>query len=194
MMSENVFVEIPQLETNHYVLRGITYEDSFKMFDFMSNRKTMQYITPHPVQTVEELVQNIEVSLKNFKDSKEIPWVILDKANGNFIGMFRFHKLNFWHKKAEMGVVIRAEYQNQGVMSEILQTILPFGFNTLGLNRIVGDIFAENKGSEKLLKKFGFQKEGQLRQTDFDGSRYHDTIVFSLLKSEYDSNRELPTT
>ncbi|MCT8138237.1 GNAT family N-acetyltransferase [Anaerobacillus sp. CMMVII] len=176
---------IPKLETDHYLLRGMTLEDTPTMFVFMSDLNTMKYITSNPVRTVAELASNIEQSLKNFKETKEIPWVIVDKANGETIGMFRFHKLNLWHKKAEMGVVIREDYQKKGVMSELLSTILPFGFHNLGLNRIVGDIFAENQGSEKLLHKFGFQKEGQFRQTDFDGSRFHDTVVFSLLKDEF---------
>ncbi len=185
-MSESGFVTIPNLETENYQLRGMTIEDAPAMFDFMRHHETMKYITPHPVETMSELIKNIELSLENFTHSKEIPWVIIDKATENVIGMFRFHKLNFWHKKTEMGVVIHKDFQKRGVMSEILEVVLPFGFHTLGLNRIVGDIFAENKGSEKLLHKFGFHKEGQLRQTDFDGSRYHDTVVYSLLKSEFE--------
>jgi ribosomal-protein-alanine N-acetyltransferase len=49
-----------------------------------------------------------------------------------------------WHQKTEMGAVIRKDYQNKGVMIEIIEKVLPFGFLMLGLNRIVGDIFAGN--------------------------------------------------
>ncbi|RXJ04149.1 N-acetyltransferase [Anaerobacillus alkaliphilus] len=190
-MIENGLTAIPELETPNYLLRGMSIDDAESMFVFMSDQQTMRYITPHPVQSVDELTKNIKVSLTNFQESKEIPWVIVDKISGDVIGMFRFHKFNFWHKKTEMGVVIREDYQKRGVMSEILEVILPYGFDILGLNRIVGDIFAENKGSEKLLQKFGFKKEGQLRQTDFDGTRYHDTVVFSLLKSEYEKSNSV---
>ncbi|WP_328703155.1 GNAT family N-acetyltransferase [Alkalihalobacterium elongatum] len=182
---KRVLVEIPTLETKHFLLRGMTKDDVSSLFVFMSNEDTMKYITPHPVKTMEELQTNIETSLNNFEAEKEIPWVVVQKENDEVIGMFRFHKLNLWHKKTEMGVVIRKDFQKSGVMSEILQQILSFGFNTLELNRIVGDIFAENQGSEKLLLKYGFKREGTLRQTDFDGSRFHDTVVFSLLKSDY---------
>lgn len=84
-----------------------------------------------------------------------------------------------------MGVVIHKDHQQKGVMSEILKAVLLYGFNVLGLNRIVGDIFAENKGSKRLLEKYGFRQEGILRQTDYDGERYFDTIVYSMLKSEF---------
>lgn len=111
----------------------------------------------------------------------------MEKGSETVVGQFSLHKLNMWHKKAEMGVTIKKEYQNKGVMTEILEQVLVFCFETLGLNRIVGDIFAGNKGSEKLLKKYGFTKEGIMRQTDFDGERYHDTVVFSMMRSEYES-------
>ncbi|WP_404459581.1 GNAT family N-acetyltransferase [Oceanobacillus kapialis] len=78
----------------------------------------------------------------------------------------------------------------KGVMTEILETVLEFGFHKLQLNRIVGDIFAGNKGSKKLMEKFGFQKEGVLRQTDFDGLHYHDTVVYSMLKPEYEEKMQ----
>ncbi|MGV3464239.1 MAG: GNAT family N-acetyltransferase [Heyndrickxia sp.] len=179
------FTEIPVLETENYYLRGITLDDRSNMFSFMSDKETMKYITPHPVKTVKEMEASIERSLESFKQKKEIPWVIVSKQDNQVIGMFRFHKLHTWHQKTEMGVVIHKDFQKRGVMTEILPEILAFGFNKLGLNRIVGDIFADNKGSEKLMEKFGFHKDGILRETDFDGERFYDTVVFSMLKVEY---------
>lgn len=183
---DKILTDFPIIETKRFLLRNMKPEDAAEMFVFMANRETMKFITPHPVESIEEVEADIKSSMEKYQLEKEIPWVIVDRNTDEVIGSFRFHKLNFWHKKAEMGVVIRKEDQNSGVMTEVLEKMLAFGFDTLGLNRIVGDIFAGNKGSEKLLMKYGFQKEGQLRQTDFDGSRYHDTVVYSLLKSEYD--------
>ncbi|WP_088036700.1 GNAT family N-acetyltransferase [Evansella clarkii] len=178
--------KIPRLETGRYILRGIKEEDAKELFPFMSDRKTMRFITPHPVDTEEKLQCHIKASLYNYADSKEIPWVITHKETNEIIGMFRLHKLHLWHKKAELGAIIREEYQRSGVMTEIMGEVLRFGFEELQLNRIVGDIFEGNHGSARLLNKFGFTKEGQLRQTDFDGENFHDTIVYSLLRQEYE--------
>ncbi|ADU32433.1 GNAT family N-acetyltransferase [Evansella cellulosilytica] len=176
---------IPLIETKNYLLREIMVEDASSLYSFLKEKNTMKYITPHPVKTIEEVKENIIGSLQQFEKTKEVPWVIVNKMNEEIVGTFRFHKLNLWHKKTEMGVVIRKEYQQTGVMTEILSYILQFGFEVMKLNRIVGDIFAENKGSKKLLEKYGFHKDGVLRQTDFDGEKYHDTVVYSLLRDEY---------
>ncbi len=189
MSIEEIFTRIPVLETDHYILRGMTEKDAREMFQFMGDRQTMKFIKPDPVQNQQEMLQEIEDRLEKYGMRKEIPWVIETKAAGELIGTFSLHKLHLFHRKAEMGAVIREDFQRKGVMSEIIGEILEFGFGPLKLNRIVGDIFAHNEGSERLLAKFGFRKEGVLRQTDFDGERYHDTVVFSLLKAEYEAVR-----
>ncbi|MCU9612568.1 GNAT family N-acetyltransferase [Caldibacillus lycopersici] len=179
------FTDIPVLETENYRLRGVTIGDAADLFMFMRDSDTMKFITPHLVKTVEEMEEKINNHLQNFLQSKEIPWVIITKETDKVIGMVRFHKLHLWHRKTEIGVAICKEYQGKGVMTEVMKELLRFGFLELKLNRIVGDIFAENIGSKKLLEKFGFHQDGILRQTDFDGVEYHDTIVYSMLKQEY---------
>jgi [ribosomal protein S5]-alanine N-acetyltransferase len=176
---------IPVIETEHYYLSAMKELYAPQMFEFLGERETMKFLTPHPPESIEEVTENIHGSLNQFHIKKEIPWVIKDKETDKLIGIFRLHKLNFWHKKTEMGVVISKEFQSRGVMTEILPDVLSFCFMDLGLNRVVGDIFAENEGSRKLLMNYGFKEEGTLRQTDYDGERYHDTVVFSLLKKEY---------
>nr|WP_255574449.1 GNAT family protein [Halobacillus sp. Nhm2S1] len=121
--------------------------------------------------------------------NKKVPWVI-ENEEGRCIGFFRFHKWSVWHRKAELGAVIHPAYQKTGIMTAVFRTVLPYGFDILKLNRIVGDIFAENEGSRKLLNKFGFREEGVLRETDFDGGRFQDTIVFSMLKKEYEQVKQ----
>ncbi|SFK60663.1 ribosomal-protein-alanine N-acetyltransferase [Halobacillus dabanensis] len=174
---------------NNHTMRGVRLEDASKLFPFMSDKENMKFITPHPVQTIAEMEGNLIERLEGFYQQKEIPWVIENDAK-EVIGIFRFHKLNFWHKKTEMGAILHPDFQRSGVMTEVFRTVLPYGFEKLGLNRIVGDIFAENEGSRQLLKKFGFREEGVLRATDYDGHNFHDTVVFSMLKQEYDQLKQ----
>ncbi|WP_404456175.1 GNAT family N-acetyltransferase [Oceanobacillus kapialis] len=105
---------IPVLETKHYLLRGIKEEDAKTLLLFMGDKKTMQYITPHPVRTESEMREEIAKYLERFAEKKEIPWVILNKETKEIVGQFRFHKLDLWHRKTEIGAIIREEYQKKG--------------------------------------------------------------------------------
>lgn len=181
--------QIPVFHLENYTMRGVVKEDASALFPFMSDEGNMKFITPHPVQTILEMETNLTQRLEGFRQQKEIPWVI-ENGHKEVIGLFRFHKLNLWHKKTEMGAVIHPDFQKSGVMTEVFRTVIPYGFEELRLNRIVGDIFAKNKGSRKLLEKFGFCEEGVLRDTDYDGQNFHDTVVFSMLKQEYNQLKQ----
>ncbi len=183
-------VQIPLLETEHYILREPMIEDAKQLFLFMKDKDTMKYITPHPVTELEKMEEKLQAHLQGFQNEKEIPWVVTHRETGEIIGFFRLHKLNMWHRKAEMGTTIKKDYQQKGVMTEILRSIIPYCFEELNLNRLVGDIFSSNQGSQKLLERCGFHKDGVLRQTDFDGKEYHDTVVYSMLRSEYEQKKE----
>ncbi|MGB1316409.1 MAG: GNAT family N-acetyltransferase, partial [Chitinophagales bacterium] len=65
--------------------------------------------------------------------------------------------------------------------------ILNFGFKVLNLNRIEADHFSENIASGTVLLKNNFTKEGIIREKRFENNKYHDVIVYGILKSEWES-------
>lgn len=72
-------------------------------------------------------------------------------------------------------------------MTEALDAIIGFGFREVGLNRIQALVMPGNEGSEKLLGKLGFRREGVLREYENWGKKgIVDVWMFSLLRSEYE--------
>ncbi|TKI89149.1 GNAT family N-acetyltransferase, partial [Bacillus cereus] len=86
------------------------------------------------------------------------------KGTGQLIGTCGFHLINNNHKRAEIGYELDDTYWGQGYASEALQAILAYGFEMLQLIRIAAVVYVENKSSQKLLIKAGFQEEGLLRK------------------------------
>ena len=56
------------------------------------------------------------------------------------------------------------------------------------LIRVAAVVYVENKASQKLLSKAGFQEEGLLRKHMIQNGVAHDTILYSLLKKSGRSN------
>ena len=108
-----------------------------------------------------------------------------EKGTGQLIGTCGFHLINNHHKRAEIGYELDDTYWGQGYASEALQAILAYGFETLQLIRIAAVVYVENKASQKLLSKAGFQEEGLLRKHMIQNGVAHDTILYSLLKEEW---------
>lgn len=67
MSIDAIFTEIPILETEKFLVRGLTMGDAAELFAFMRDKETMKFITPHPVQSVEDMVAKIQGQLANYE-------------------------------------------------------------------------------------------------------------------------------
>lgn len=77
-------------------------------------------------------------------------------------------------------------------MTEALEAVLGFGFREVGLHRIQAVVMPGNVGSERLLEKLGFQREGILREYENWGDKgYVDVTMFSLLRGEYERGQSI---
>jgi RimJ/RimL family protein N-acetyltransferase len=60
-------------------------------------------------------------------------------------------------------------------------------FNQYNINRLWLFVLDYNKIAISLYKKLGFIEEGKQRKAIFRNGNYHDYIMMSLLKTEYES-------
>ena len=67
-----------------------------------------------------------------------------------------------------------------------LKAILEFGFTELKLHRVEALIAAENEPSLKLLLRYGFSKEGTMREDYVVNGKNEDSDCYSLLKWEWE--------
>ena len=70
-------------------------------------------------------------------------------------------------------------------MGEALDVLLAYCFDELGLRRIEADVDPDNLASLRLLKSFGFQHEGLLRERYSVGGGIQDTAFLGLLSREF---------
>lgn len=70
-------------------------------------------------------------------------------------------------------------------MKEAVEKVLEFGFKKMQLNRIEALIDENNTPSKKLLDYFGFSREGNLRGHYLVDGIFEDSVLYSLLRSEY---------
>ncbi|HOT31625.1 MAG TPA: GNAT family protein, partial [Petrotogaceae bacterium] len=63
--------------------------------------------------------------------------------------------------------------------------LLDFLFQRFSLNKIKLNVFDYNERAIKSYKKVGFVEEGVLRQELFTLNKYHDIVMMSILKQEW---------
>ena len=102
------------------------------------------------------------------------------------IGNTGLHQIDPVVREAEFGIFIgEKSYWGKGIGKEALLLTLKHGFDDLNLNRIYLYVFETNLRGLACYKSAGFVQEGLLRQADFKNGRYINTLVMSILRSEW---------
>jgi len=178
-------MEFPKLETERLLLRELTLLDAEMMFQYFSKESVIRYFGMDSFENIEQAKTTIQTFKNRYEEGNVFRWGIEKKGTDQLIGTCGFHLINNHHKRAEIGYELDDIYWGKGYASEALQAILTYGFEKLQLIRIAAVVYVENKASQKLLKKAGFQEEGLLRKHMIQNGVAHDTILFSLLKEEW---------
>ena len=74
----------------------------------------------------------------------------------------------------------------KGLMSEALEAVLQYGFEEMDLNRVEALTSYENEASIASLIKFGFREEGILKGHYYVDGLAEDSVMYALLKSEFE--------
>ena len=117
-------------------------------------------------------------------------FLIHDKETGLPIGECGFHTWAASHRRAEVFYNLHNDHHKQkGFMTEALKTVLEYGFTELKLHRVEALIAAENEPSLKLLQRYGFTKEGTMREDYVVNGVNEDSDCYALLKWEWEKNK-----
>lgn len=117
-------------------------------------------------------------------------FLLIDKESGLPIGECGFHTWAASHNRAEVFYNMRDENAKQkGLMTEALKAVLVYGFTELKLHRIEALIADENEPSKRLLLRYGFSKEGTMREDYAVNGKNEDSDCYSLLKWEWKKNQ-----
>ncbi len=92
---------------------------------------------------------------------------------------------NWEHGLAEVGYALSSIFQNRGVMSEALTLLLEDLYHNTLLERIEARCAVENVGSQRVLEKTGFEREGLLRAYFKLRGRRMDNYLYALLRDDY---------
>jgi len=185
MKIEDVYSDLPVIETNRLLLRKLTLSDVDDMYEYASNEDVSKYVVWPTHQSKEDSAAFIQYVLSLYDEGKLSPWAIEYKATQKMIGTIDFVMWNVNHKTAEIGYCISKEYWGQGITTEAAKELIKFGFNNMGLVRIQARCHVDNIGSSRVMEKIGMSFEGILRKELFIKGKHWDVKMYSILDDEY---------
>jgi diamine N-acetyltransferase len=170
-------------------LRAIEREDLPRYVAWFNDSDVMRYFGRYEPMSLAQEEDWYETQLKR-SDARNFAVYY----QGEHIGVAGYFNIDGRVRKAEVGLVIgRKDMWNLGLGTDILATLLRFGFEQMNLHRIYLQVYSENIHAIRCYEKVGFKHEGRLREAEFRHNRYHDMLLMSVLNQEY-SARSHPAT
>jgi ribosomal-protein-alanine N-acetyltransferase len=131
----------------------------------------------------EPVVQFTLVSLENdYENNKEGQWYFIETKDGEKIG----YMAHFVSKsRRAIGYALLPKHRFKGYGTEAVQLIVDYLFLVKDIVALQAETHPENKASQGVLIKAGFQKEGIIRKSFFSRGVWRDTALYSILREEW---------
>lgn len=156
--------------------------------------------------------RNLEEFRKHFREHRELNSVhqenwfqrmnqsqtdymfgIIENKTKALIGVCGLIYVNWINRSADYSFYIgkdQAYIDQSGLAEEASQLLIRYGFQELNLNKIWMELYEFDQAKISFFQeKFKFKKDGTLRQNAFKEGRYWDSIIISLLQSEFASKK-----
>ena len=152
------------LETKRLYLRRQVMEDLDALWALYCEPEIIKYIPDAP-RSYAEAREELEWFLNGHPKHPELGlWATIHKETGRFIGRCG---LLPWaidgQNEVEVAYSLARDYWGQGLGTEVALAILHYGFEQLGLSRLICLIDRENQASIKVAENIGmaFEKEAR---------------------------------
>lgn len=174
------------LENERVLLRPLVKEDFEYLLPFSLNEPTLWDYSLVPANGKENLEKYIQKALTDKANQTAYPFIVFDKKSGTYAGSTRFYDYQAHHQTTQLGYTwYGKDFQGTGLNKNCKYLLLKYAFETLKLERVELRADNNNKRSIAAMKSIGCTIEGILRQNCASPTGRRDSIILSILKSEW---------
>jgi ribosomal-protein-serine acetyltransferase len=105
--------------------------------------------------------------------------------DGPIIGVVGFHSVDWVNRNTSIGYWLTGAARGKGVMTTAVAALLDHGFSEWKLHRIEIHCAPDNHRSRAIPERLGFREEARLRETEFVGGRWLDSVIYGLLSDDF---------
>lgn len=189
MNMEEIYQTLPTLETERLILRKLVMDDAADMFKYASEPAVSRFMPWEAHKTIEDTKEFLAFILNAYEQQRKLTWAIELKETGQMIGTIDYVSWLPKRFKAEIAYTLSHEYWGKGLMREVADGLLAFGFDEMGLNKVEAPIMLDNVQSRRLAEKLGMKQEGIARDHMVIKGEFVDLAMYAILKREYKALR-----
>lgn len=173
-MPGTVFLEGERVE-----LRTVEKEDIEFLRDGVNHPKVR-------VHTVNRRPQNLESEEDFFEHvvetDEEVHFLVC--RDGEPMGIVSLIEQEGESNIAKAGIWLHPDFHGEGYGTEASELLIDYGFDQLNYKKIFSRAHSDNKASQRIWEKLGFQKEGELRDHVYTEGEHKNVVYYGLLRGE----------
>jgi ribosomal-protein-alanine N-acetyltransferase len=174
------------METERLIIRKFKEDDWKDLYEYLSQESVVKY-EPYDVCNEDESKEEAI-----YRSNNDAFWAVCLKESNKLIGNVYFQQQGpkeflTW----EIGYVFNPAYYGKGYATEACKRVLKYGFEELGIHRVIGKCNPENAPSWRLLERLSMRREGYFKKPSYfkktiDGKAiWHDAYQYSILEEEW---------
>jgi len=168
----------PTIKTPNYTLRPFKTEDA-SLWQVWDVDPEIQAHMPEP----KNIAQDIQEQYNYIEECEQDPegyYFSIETDSGVTIGTISLFEINFYHKTAQIGIVIGDKsYWGKGVGTEVVKALVEYASQNLNIQHISAEIESGNSGMQKVLENAGFVSDGVFKEARVKEGKRIDVIHFS---------------
>lgn len=168
------------MQSERLIFRKFNLDDIDDVFEFGNDDETCKFVTWDKHKNILES----EKVITDYFMKNTYCFAIVEKISNKCIGSFEF-KVDIKNNSLSLGYVLNKTFWNKGYMTETLNFMLDYAFNTLKVNRVYGVHIKENIASGKVMEKCGLKVEGEFEDEEFLKGRYITLVHRAILRKNY---------
>ena len=177
----------PMLRGDKVLLRPVRRSDIDHFLKWFNDPEVTQYLSnylPMTEMAEEKYLEALGGAMANTDAAMVIEAIEADATKP--IGTSGLHGINNKDHNAGFGIAIGdKEYWGKGLGTEVCRLMVNYGFEQLNVHRIGSSVISFNERSIRMHLRVGFKEEGRQREAIFKNGKYHDSVMFGLLKEEW---------
>ncbi|MGK5050407.1 GNAT family N-acetyltransferase [Janthinobacterium sp. RB2P8] len=153
--------DLPSCDHPLVTLRDLVRDDARAWYAYLANPVVVEH-TSWDLRCVDDLQANVD-DYASAEPSSPIRLAVVLRDGGQLVGTIGLNTISAPHRTAEIAYDLAPAVWGRGVATSIVNAVVDWGFQYLGLLRIQATVLESNSRSIRVLERCDFEREGYLR-------------------------------
>lgn len=178
------------LITERLIIRDYQAEDVEAFHELFTNDDVMLMMPEIKTSSLDESKKYLYEAIveSQYENRRKFFFAITLKESGHYIGEIGFSTLIDCDegRVVNLGYFIMPEYWNKGLVTEAVQAVMAYGFESADVIKFESGCLKANTGSIRVMEKVGMVREAERIKHMYFNDQLHDRLDYRMLKEEWE--------